>query len=86
MLKVETDRQQEKEKGVRSLNNGQSNRLPKSRRIASLQENNSAKVLVEYQMMPFNVLVVVLWNLIFTLVFCSLVEILRREDIRSCLN
>jgi hypothetical protein len=67
MLKVETDRQQEKEKGVRSLNNGQSNRLPKSRRIASLQENNSAKVLVEYQMMPFNVLVVVLWNLIFTL-------------------
>jgi hypothetical protein len=69
MLKVETDRQQEKEKGVRSLNNGQSNRLPKSRRIASLQENNSAKVLVEYQMMPFNVLVVVLWNLIFTLLF-----------------
>jgi hypothetical protein len=69
MLKVETDRQQEKEKekGLRSLNNGQSNRLPKSRRIASLQENNSAKVLVEYQMMPFNVLVVVLWNLIFTL-------------------
>jgi hypothetical protein len=60
MLKVETDRQQEKEKGVRPLNNGQSNRLPKSRRIASLQENNSTKVLVEYQMMPFNVLVVVL--------------------------
>lgn len=44
---VDTDRQQEKEKekGVRSLNNGQSKRLPKSRRIASLQENNSAKVL-----------------------------------------
>ncbi|XP_045827323.1 transcription termination factor MTERF9, chloroplastic [Trifolium pratense] len=36
-------RQQEKENGVRSLYNGQSNRLPKSRRIASLQENNSAK-------------------------------------------
>ncbi|WJX64898.1 Transcription termination factor mterf9, chloroplastic [Trifolium repens] len=43
--KTLADRQQEKEKekGVRSLNNGQSNRLPKSRRIASLQENNSAK-------------------------------------------
>lgn len=60
---VDTDRQQEKEKekGVRSLNNGQSKRLPKSQRIASLQENNSAKVLnddtiiclcVKYQMMP----------------------------------
>ncbi|GAU28386.1 hypothetical protein TSUD_257140 [Trifolium subterraneum] len=45
MLKAETDRQQnmEKDKDVRSLKNGQSNRLPKSRRIASLQENNSAK-------------------------------------------
>jgi hypothetical protein len=42
---VDTDRRQEKEKGVRSLNNGQSKRLPKSQRIASLQENNSAKVL-----------------------------------------
>jgi len=57
---VETDRQQEKEKDVRSLNNGQSKRLPKSKRMASLQENNSAKVLngdaiicltVNYQMM-----------------------------------
>lgn len=61
VFSVETDRPHEKEKGVRSFNNGQSNRLPKSQRIASLQENNSAKVLngdaiiclsVKYQMMP----------------------------------
>lgn len=42
---VETDRQQEEERGgARSFNNGQSTRLPKSQRIASLQQNNSAQV------------------------------------------
>ncbi|KAK7299960.1 hypothetical protein RJT34_10791 [Clitoria ternatea] len=38
-------RQQEKEWGWGSVNNGQSTRLPKSERVASLQRNESGKVL-----------------------------------------